>query len=263
MRKKLLTVAMVATMAISSVLSAFAAADIDCTGWWVAHTEGFEVTADGVEVNFKGTTYDTATFNHDTPVVVVYAGDEAKVNGNGYLEYAVVRSDNYAWAPDNVNGVTGAANTGAGLDNWTAAGYKIESTGAPTDDAGWATWLEANKAGADCTVKATKDNDKVTLVVTNSGITSTTTIPVDATKTIYISLSGELCKVTDIKVAGDETGEDKTTPAEDNTTKAPAKTTTPADKDDEEGVNPVVIVVIVVVAVVVVAGILVATKKKK
>ncbi len=165
--------------------------ELDCEGWWTAHTSGIEVTSDGVALTFKNNTYSAAANQWEVPVVVAYAGDEAKVNGAGYDEYAVIRGDAYAWTTKAAD-----ANTGAGLAAWSNLGYTFQSNASTFD-----TWLADNKAGTDCKVQAIKKDGKVIIETTVGSVTSYTTFPVDAGKKVYISLSGEKCKLTNIKTA--------------------------------------------------------------
>ena len=173
------------------------AEEIDCTGWWAAHSSAKEVTADGFELTFKSKTYDTATANWNTPVYVVYTADEAFAGGAGikntagYAEYFVMRSDNYGWAGD--------FNTAGAADLEAKKGITVVSEGVPADDAAWATWLEGNKAGVDCKLSAKLDGENAVVTLENNGIKTTATIKVEAGKTIYVSVSGELCKITDLK----------------------------------------------------------------
>lgn len=199
-------------------------AELDCEGWWTAHTEGIEVTESGVAVSFKNTTYADASDVWNIPVVVAYTGDEAKVNGAGYDEYAVIRGDGYAWT------IKGAdANTGAGLAAWSGLGYTFEST-VPGD-----TWVQDNKAGTDCKVQAVISDGKVIIETTVGSVVSKTSFPAEAGKKVYISLSGEKCKLTNIKAAdytgtGDVTGT-PSTPAPDN------NNNTDTDNTDTDNTN--------------------------
>ena len=165
--------------------------ELDCEGWWTAHTSGIEVTSGGVALTFKNNTYSAAANQWEVPVVVAYAGDEAKVNGAGYDEYAVIRGDAYAWTTKAAD-----ANTGAGLAAWNNLGYTFQSNASTFD-----TWLADNKAGTNCKVQAVKKDGKVIIETTVGSVTSYTTFPVDAGKKVYISLSGEKCKLTNIKTA--------------------------------------------------------------
>ena len=188
MNKKIFAGVLASALAVTCAANVSALqTELDCSGWWTAHTDGVEITADGVEVTFTSTTYADAANNWNAPIYVVYSGDEAKVNGAGYAEYYVCRADMYGWvAPD-----LGDYNTNGDLP----AGWSWERTAEPD----WDNWLANCQAGVSGTVKATKGNGNVTVVFTVNGATSTTVIPVDS-DTVYVSLSGELCKLSNIKL---------------------------------------------------------------
>ena len=101
MRKKLLTVALAATMVVSSVFSAFAADTITSTAWWNAWTPGYEVK-DGetleLDIEVKGAdrlwdNINAVFVNVKTDGTVAPSAD----NISGYKEYVVLRGDNYGW----------------------------------------------------------------------------------------------------------------------------------------------------------------------
>ncbi len=98
------------------------ATELECGGFWSAHTPGVKLTESDTTVTFKSTTNADAKENWDTPVVVVFSASDGKVNGAEYKEYVVIRSDNYAWSGD--------INTG-NIEAWEAAGNKIASEGVP------------------------------------------------------------------------------------------------------------------------------------
>lgn len=235
MKKKFLAFGLAAAMVLGSAFSAVAE-DFDCTGWWAAHSAGVEITTEGVEIDFHSQTYDEAELNWNTPDYVVYAADSKFEGGAGisdtagYTEYFVMRSDNYGWK--------GAANTN-NMETLVAAGVSVESTGVPANDAEWATWLATNKEGVDCKIKATKTaDDKVVVEFTNNGLTSTATITVDAEKTIYVSVTGELCNVTNLTAKAIESEE----PSEDESTSKPspdgdAETSKPGEQDTSKDDN--------------------------
>ena len=202
MKKKFLAVVMAATMTLASAFTAFAApADVDCTGWWAAHSEAIEVTTDGVKATFKSTTYADATLNWDSPIYVLYSADDAFAGGAGisdtagYAEYFVMRSDLYGWSGAAIDASLATKNT-----NDAEYADLIVKEGVPADDAAWTAWLEANKAGVDVTVTAKLDGNNAVITIENNGVKSTATIPVDTSKKVYISLGGELCKLTNINV---------------------------------------------------------------
>lgn len=197
--KKMLALAIVAVMMFACTVGAAAAQkslpDLDGTGWWTAHTEGIEVTEDGVEITCKATAYETAECNWNGPLYVVYTGDEAKVNGAGYTEYWVCRGDAYAW--------TITANTLDGLETLRAAGYDFSSTGVE-GWVGWENFVSALKAGTDCKISAKLADGKVTVVMEACGLQSTSVIPVDSSKPVYLSLSADTATLTNIQVNPDK-----------------------------------------------------------
>ena len=199
MKKKFLTVVMATVMTLAMSVSAFATdlAEVDGTGWWAAHSKAIEVNETGVEVNFTATTYESATNNWNSPLYVVYTATEEFAGGAGisdvagYTEYGVVRADVYAWSGD--------ANTG-NLDSWTNKGLTWEAT-APAD---WATWLASLKGGVEGNLKAQLSGDTLTAVFTVGDAVSTASFVVDSSKPVYISLTAELCKLTNIEVVTTE-----------------------------------------------------------
>ena len=186
MNKKILAGALASVMAVACAANVSALeTETDGTGWWEGHTSGVEVTLDGIEVTFTATAHEDATDNWHGPLYVVYTGDEAVVNGAGYKEYFVARADVYGW--DAASGTNTADGLGAGW-SWSVDG-----------DTDWDNWVANMKAGVNCSLKATLGNNGVTVVFSANGMTSTAVIPVDS-DTIYISLFGEKCKLTNIKL---------------------------------------------------------------
>lgn len=205
MRKRILAIALATTMALSTAVvavssyknAAVAQAAEEETGaqtfdtFWSGHCLGDEITETEKTVNFKAITDNdpTATGNYNTPVFVIYYGDENKVNGEGYDEVAVIRSDLWSWS--------------AGGDITNPEGYAgtneltFATENAPADDNAWAAWLAANKKGVDVSYTTSVKDGVVTIKVTNNGITSTTTFKFDETKgkKLYLSVSGEKCTI--------------------------------------------------------------------
>lgn len=165
--------------------------EVDCTGWWKAHSTGVEVTKDGIELTFKNTTYADAKECWNGPIYVLYTGSEPLVNGDGYAEYAVMRGDLYGWTP--------TCNTNE-ADKWTAAGHTFTASGVDLSvEAEKAEFIKNLKAGVDCKVTAKIVNGGVQVKMTVGKAVSTATYKVDTTKPVYISVGGELCKLTKIE----------------------------------------------------------------
>ena len=164
--------------------------NLDCTGWWTAHTAGIEINDGGTYVvDFKAqyqADWDSTLpqDNWDAPVYVFYSGNEAKVNGDGYSEHYVCRADIYGWA--GVSGATGSQEGGLNCD-WTN---------------GWTPYLAGLVAGTDCKLVVTRDGSTVTAVSTIANVETVCTITLPETvaneDVIYVSLTGQCCKLTDI-----------------------------------------------------------------
>lgn len=173
--------------------------DIDCTGWWTAHSTGVELTETPTTITFTNTTYATAANNWNTALWVLYTGNEAKVNGDGYLEYWVHRSDNFGWG--NAGYYTAALPADTFLntafpDNLTA--NNIGWVGQFADGC-WENWVADSQAGLDGTIVGYLDgNGNAVVSISYHGVTNTLTMPVDTTKPVYLSLTGELTKLTNI-----------------------------------------------------------------
>lgn len=202
--KKILALAFAVMMICVCSISVFAAEtklpDSDGTGWWVNHTDGIEVTEKGVEITFTSTTYESAAANWNGPLYVLYTGDEAKVNGAGYVEYWVGRGDAFGWGNAGYYGATGTLDTDPNnAANLAAAGITFSSTGID-GWVGWDNFVAALKAGAEGKVTAKLADGKVHVVMEINGLQSTLVAPVDTTKPVYISLFAELAKLTNIVV---------------------------------------------------------------
>ena len=176
--KKILALAIAVMMICVCAISVSAAQttlpDSDGTAWWVNHTEGVEVTEEGVEITFTNTTYADATGNWNGPLFVAYTGDEAKVNGAGYVEYWVTRGDIWGWG--------NAAYYGA---NMAAAGITF-TTNLDETWGSWEQFLATLKAGAEGKITAKLVDGKLEATMTIAGATSTVVLPAMPGRTLFL-----------------------------------------------------------------------------
>jgi len=115
---------------------------------------------------------------------VIFSGSDAKVSGNGYQEYSLIRLDGESWYSD------------IHADNDITA----EQTGAFR---GWNDWKERYKQGLNITVTLTRDGNTVTMETENAGLAlHTRTVIKDSVETIYAAITGDQCTVTNIHVSG-------------------------------------------------------------
>lgn len=205
--RKVLAGAMAVVMVASSLLvapvetkaDAQTIADLDCTGWWTAHTAGVEIYDGGTyTINLKTqyvVDWDVDSWDGDTnlgivqenweaPIFVLYSGNEAKVNGDGYSEHYVGRADIWGWAGN--SGATGSQ-TGTANCDWTN---------------GWTTYTDAMKAGTDCKYVVTRDGATVTVICTLANVETEFTVNLPEAiandDAVYFSLSGQCCTLKDI-----------------------------------------------------------------
>ncbi len=150
--------------------------ELDCPEWWKGHTKGLKVDENGVTFKFKNTTYPTVSDVWTTPSYVVYTGDTDIVNGAGYTEFGVKRTDNWGW--------DGSGKTGTMA--WEE-GVTMPSA-----------WMEANHAGADYEVSAIRKVNTVFIKVNAAGYITYAAIPVAEGKPAYLALTGDHCKLENI-----------------------------------------------------------------
>lgn len=259
MKKKLLTLALTATMAFSTMLSAFAAtADVTIDGAFSANTGDEALKGDfDITYTFKNKSADTSQ-NYNNFILEFYS-EEVTVGttGKGYM---TLRADAAGWW---------AEGWGDDGGQTTTAPAFTKADGTEIDEATWTNWPAA-MADADVTINATRSKETIKVTYKIEGANGDKFEFVTENTNVYgfgenvkVRLTGEKVALTDVKFKDnsadkeEDTTKDAVKDTEKDTTKKAADS-----KDDEDGLNPVVIVVIVVVAVVAVAGIVVATKKK-
>ena len=155
----------------------------DCFGWWTAHSDGIEITEKPVTITFDSISYPEAKESWHAPLIVLFSSFDKLVNGVLYKEYGVIRCDNYAWKD---------------------AAYSLSVDGSQTDEWGdWSKWLEANKTGVECRISAVRDVDSVKISMYNHGsvVEATVGIPMGETLPVCLSLSGELCYLSNIRIS--------------------------------------------------------------
>ncbi len=156
---------------------------LDCSAFWSAHTAGFEITQEPHTYTFRSRTYEGAVNNWETPLFVIFHSGDGLVNGEGYREYGVLRSDNWYWD---------------GADMIAPIGKASESFPEGFD---WAAWQAANRNGVDCAVTTQLYNGCALIGVTNNGVTTTYAVRLDPAVKNYLSLTGELCTLSDLQAS--------------------------------------------------------------
>jgi len=151
--------------------------NIQCDGYRSATTDGILVK-DKVTVTFHTMSLPTARLVWHCPYFSIFSSDNGKVNG----EYGLLRLDGENWDSDDFGSNKITVNKTEQFTTW--------------DD-----WKTINKEGFDCSITIERSGDKVTLTTSNKGIeiVNVTTMK-DSSKEVYISLTGDQCAITNIKI---------------------------------------------------------------
>lgn len=157
--------------------------NLDCIGWWTAHSYGVPIGEDPVKITYNTISYQQARENFHTPLVVVFSALDQNVGGIAYKEFCVTRSDGFGW-------------------NLNADSYTFETT-FDDDWKDWGEWLATNKKGvSDCEITAHREDDTIIIIQKNSGVTVKSVIQIPPTHSlpVCLSLSGELCTICNVRI---------------------------------------------------------------
>ena len=155
--------------------------NIQADGYRSATTDGLLIK-DKLTISFHTMSLPTARLVWHCPYFSIFSSKDGKVNGPDFREYGLVRLDGENWDSD----------------DWGRNKITVKKTEEFTN---WDAWKEINKAGFDCTVHLERKGNLVTLTTKNAGIdiTNVTTV-FDPSRDIYVSLTGDQCAITNIRI---------------------------------------------------------------
>lgn len=155
--------------------------NIQCDGYRSATTDGIPVK-DEVTVTFHTMSLPTARLVWHCPYFSIFSSDNGKVNGPDFREYGLLRLDGENWDSDDFGTNEITVNKSDEFTNWDM-------------------WKTRNKEGLDCSATVRRKGDKIILTTKNLGIdiTNVTTMK-DPSKDVYISLTGDQCALTNIRI---------------------------------------------------------------
>ena len=155
--------------------------NVQIESWRADASEGIRIE-DSLTLSFHSISLPSAHLVWHCPYISLFHSSDAKMKGEGFREYLLLRMDGEDWTSDEhvVNDV---------------------QVTQQADFVGWDAWKEKNKEGIDCIVTIRKEKGRVLMETENLGIAirSTTTI-LDGMKEIYVSITGDQCAVTNIHV---------------------------------------------------------------
>lgn len=155
--------------------------NIQADGYRSATTDGIHLK-NKLKISFHTMSLPTARLVWHCPYFSIFSSDNGKINGPDFREYGLVRLDG---------------------ENWDSADFGSNKITVNKTEkfVNWDTWKAQNKDGFDCEVSLERKGDTVTLITANCGIeiTNITTIN-DPSKEVYISLTGDQCAITNIRI---------------------------------------------------------------
>ena len=155
--------------------------NIQADGYRSATTDGIHLK-NKLNISFHTMSLPTARLVWHCPYFSIFSSDNGKINGPDFREYGLVRLDG---------------------ENWDSADFGSNKITVNKTEkfVNWDTWKAQNKDGFDCEVSLERKGDTVTLTTANCGIeiTNITTIN-DPSKEVYISLTGDQCAITNIRI---------------------------------------------------------------
>lgn len=155
--------------------------NVQIDGYRTAHSEGIAIK-DGLTVTFHAKCLPTARLVWHCPFIDIFCSDDGVVNGASYRDLAFMRFDGEFWECD--PGCHAELNV-----------VKDENFG------GWDAWKKYNQDGFDATVTFKVDDNKITVMTENAGISlKNTAIMTDIDKTIYAAVTGDQVAITNIHI---------------------------------------------------------------
>ncbi len=155
--------------------------NIQVDGYRSASTRGIPVV-NGMRISFHAMSLPTADLVWHCPFINLFYSGDRLVEGKDYREFALIRID-------------GGDGTNKGVAENNLIAVK------EPEFQGWDAWKEACKKGFDCIVTFKRRRNKITMSTGNFGISiKNVTIITDGTREVYVSLTGDQCAITDIRI---------------------------------------------------------------
>jgi len=155
--------------------------NVQIDGFRSASSSGIPVT-DGLTIRFHSMSLPTARLIWHCPYISIFHSEDASVNGEGFLEYALIRIDGENWHGEGAS------------DNK----LEVDKTSAFTN---WEEWKKANKQGIDVEMSFERSGNTIIVKTENLGLRlkNTTTIN-DGNDQIFVALTGDQCAITNIRI---------------------------------------------------------------
>ncbi|MBQ4312439.1 MAG: HD-GYP domain-containing protein, partial [Oscillospiraceae bacterium] len=155
--------------------------NVQIDGFRTASSEGIEIR-DGLKLTFHTRSLPTSRLIWHCPFIDIFCSDDGKADGENYRDLGFVRFDGEC----------------GGYDPDCSVELKVKKTDRFED---WDSWKKYNQDGYDAVVTFKVNNDQITVITENAGISiSNTFIMNGIDKTIYAAITGDQVAVTNIRM---------------------------------------------------------------
>ncbi|MBO4415969.1 MAG: HD domain-containing protein [Lachnospiraceae bacterium] len=156
--------------------------NVQIDGYRTDATEGILIR-DGMCIAFHTKCLPTARLVWHCPFINIYSSDDGTTKHPSYRDLMLMRLDGECWESDPECSVTLSVNMKDSFE-------------------GWDEWKALNKRGYECTVTFERNHDHVVIRTENAGICIKNTVTMnDGTDTLYASLTGDQCALTNIRIS--------------------------------------------------------------
>ncbi|MCR4589088.1 MAG: HD domain-containing protein [Lachnospiraceae bacterium] len=155
--------------------------NVQIDGKRAAYTDAVTLR-DGMRLFFHTMSLPTANLVWHCPYIVLFQGQEKKVEGEGYRELVLIRLDGEIEETEDFTDNRMLVTKDASFESWD-------------------TWKQKNRKGMECMVEFRRKGNKIIVSTTNAGVTikNTTTLDKNGGE-VYVSLTGDRCALTDIRL---------------------------------------------------------------
>ena len=155
--------------------------NVQVDGYRTASSEGIPIK-DGLTITFHTKCLPTARLVWHCPFIDIFCSDDGVVNGDGYRDLAFMRYDGEFWE----------------CDPACHAELNVTKTAVFKD---WDAWKKYNRDGYDTTVTFRVEDNKITIITDNAGISvSNTAVLTGIDKTVYAAITGDQVAITNIHI---------------------------------------------------------------
>lgn len=155
--------------------------NVQIDSWRTAFSEGILIEK-STKITFHYKTLPFSTRLWHCPSFVFFTSDDRKVFGQNFKSLAAIKLTGECWSESEYTTISSKINKTITFSNWEE-------------------WKKSNKIGTDCTISLERKSNKIIFKTINNGLEVTSEIIVNQNiKNIYISLTGDQCVITNIKI---------------------------------------------------------------